>query len=115
MKDNPSNEGIVPDVPQEVASRRLFLQSLGKWSGAAIAAAQELPPAMGQVVVSVATEAFVQGMQTAATLSAVLALGVAGLVLVFLRDAAPPTTEEPVAGEAHGPAPRPTFTAQPEA
>ena len=39
MNDNPSNEGIVPEVNHDVVGRRLFLQSMGKWSGAAIAAA----------------------------------------------------------------------------
>jgi hypothetical protein len=36
---NESNEGSVPEVNQAVADRRQFLQSIGKWSGAAIAAA----------------------------------------------------------------------------
>ena len=39
MNDNPSNEGSVPEKGQDVVSRRLALQSMGKWSGAAIAAA----------------------------------------------------------------------------
>ncbi len=39
MNDNPSNEGIVPEVSHDILGRRLFLQSMGKWSGAAIAAA----------------------------------------------------------------------------
>ena len=39
MNDNPSNEGMVPEVSHDVVDRRLFLQSTGKWSGAAIAAA----------------------------------------------------------------------------
>jgi len=39
MNDNPSNEGIAPEETQDVVGRRLFLQSMGKWSGAAIAAA----------------------------------------------------------------------------
>ena len=39
MNDNPSNEGIVPEEGNDVTGRRLFLQSMGKWSGAAIAAA----------------------------------------------------------------------------
>jgi membrane protein DedA with SNARE-associated domain len=39
MNDNPSNEGIVPEVSHDVVGRRLFLQSMGKWSGAAIGAA----------------------------------------------------------------------------
>jgi hypothetical protein len=38
MSDKSSNEGNVPEAGNEVIGRRLFLQSLGKWSGAAIAA-----------------------------------------------------------------------------
>jgi DHA2 family multidrug resistance protein-like MFS transporter len=86
--------------------------------GAALVAAAALPAALGQVVVTVATDAFVQGMQTAALISAVLALGVAGLVVVFLRDAKPPHAEGPVGASdttTREAAPRPTFTAQPEA
>jgi hypothetical protein len=37
--DKPSNEESVPEVSNEVLGRRLFLQSMGKWSSAAIAAA----------------------------------------------------------------------------
>ena len=39
MNDNPSNEEIVPEAGPDLVARRLFLQSMGKWSGAAIAAA----------------------------------------------------------------------------
>ena len=39
MNDKPSNEPSVPEVSDTVLGRRLFLQSMGKWSGAAIAAA----------------------------------------------------------------------------
>ena len=39
MNDNPSNEGIVPEAGEDLVGRRLFLQSMGKWSGAAITAA----------------------------------------------------------------------------
>jgi hypothetical protein len=39
MNDQAFNEDIVPEVSDDVVGRRLFLQSLGKWSGAAIAAA----------------------------------------------------------------------------
>src|SRR4051812_40993069 len=39
MNDNSSNEGKAAEVSHEVAGRRLFLQSIGKWSGAAIGAA----------------------------------------------------------------------------
>ena len=39
MSDQSSDEGSVSEVSHAVAGRRLFLQSMGKWSGAAIAAA----------------------------------------------------------------------------
>jgi hypothetical protein len=38
MSDKPSNEANLPEVSNQAIGRRLFLQSLGKWSGAAIAA-----------------------------------------------------------------------------
>ncbi len=103
--------GLPADVPAGVA------EAASDTLGAALVAAAELPPALGQAVVDVATAAFVDGMQTAALISAVLALVVAGLVVVFLRDAEPPTAaEEPVSSDgAPTPAPRPTFTPQPEA
>jgi DHA2 family multidrug resistance protein-like MFS transporter len=54
--------------------------------GAAIAAAAQLPTEIGAALVSVARSAFVEGMQVAATISAVVAVGVAILALVALRD-----------------------------
>ena len=39
MSDKPTNEGSVPEGRDDVLGRRMFLQSMGKWSGAAIAAA----------------------------------------------------------------------------
>jgi hypothetical protein len=39
MNDKPSSEPSVPEGSHDVVGRRLFLQSMGKWSGAAIAAA----------------------------------------------------------------------------
>ena len=39
MSDKPSNEANLPEVSNQTIGRRLFLRSLGKWSGAAIAAA----------------------------------------------------------------------------
>jgi len=39
MNDETSNEAIDSDGGRELVGRRLFLQSMGKWSGAAIAAA----------------------------------------------------------------------------
>ena len=39
MNDETSNEAIDSDEGRELVGRRVFLQSMGKWSGAAIAAA----------------------------------------------------------------------------
>jgi hypothetical protein len=39
MNDQPSKEVNLPDADNNASGRRLFLQSLGKWSGAAIVAA----------------------------------------------------------------------------
>ena len=39
MSDLPTNEVSVPEGSNNLGSRRLFLQSMGKWSGAAIVAA----------------------------------------------------------------------------
>jgi hypothetical protein len=39
MNDETSNETTGPEEGRELLARRLFLQSMGKWSGAAIAAA----------------------------------------------------------------------------
>jgi hypothetical protein len=39
MSDQSSNEANVPQAGKQAIDRRLFLRSLGKWSGAAIAAA----------------------------------------------------------------------------
>jgi MFS transporter, DHA2 family, multidrug resistance protein len=54
--------------------------------GAALGVAAELPATIGATVVTVARDAFVQGMQVAAAISAVVAVGVAILTLVALRD-----------------------------
>ncbi len=39
MNNEPSQETTSPDEEKELLGRRLFLQSMGKWSAAAIAAA----------------------------------------------------------------------------
>jgi MFS transporter, DHA2 family, multidrug resistance protein len=58
--------------------------------GAAVGVAQELPGQVGGSLIEVAREAFVQGMQVAAVISVVVAIGVAALALVVLRNV--PTT-----------------------
>jgi DHA2 family multidrug resistance protein-like MFS transporter len=69
------------DIP--VAAAEAAMDTLG----GAIAAATTLPVAQGAVLVEVATAAFLQGMVTAALICAVIAIGVAIMVLVSLRDA----------------------------
>jgi len=54
--------------------------------GGAVAVAGQLPGQLGSAVLDVARDAFVQGMQVAATISAVLALAVAVLAVVMLRN-----------------------------
>jgi DHA2 family multidrug resistance protein-like MFS transporter len=80
----------IPDAVAEAARDTL---------GGAIAAAELLPEALGAIVVQVATASFVQGMQVAAIISAVTAVGVAILVLATLRDARPPAEDPATAGE----------------
>jgi DHA2 family multidrug resistance protein-like MFS transporter len=54
--------------------------------GGAVAVAGQLPGQLGFALLDVARDAFVQGMQVAATISAVLAVGVAILAVVMLRN-----------------------------
>jgi DHA2 family multidrug resistance protein-like MFS transporter len=54
--------------------------------GGAVAVAGQLPGHLGSAVLDVARDAFVQGMQLAATISAVLAVAVAILAVVMLRN-----------------------------
>ena len=57
--------------------------------GAAVGVAQQLPADLGVKVVAVATQAFVQSMVVASTISVVLAIGVAVLSFFMLRDVEP--------------------------
>jgi DHA2 family multidrug resistance protein-like MFS transporter len=86
--------------------------------GAAVGVASQLPVEIGATIVAVAREAFVQGMQVAATISAVVAIGVALLALLALRDIGtgtdgastdeePGTTERGPREREEGPALRP--------
>jgi len=54
--------------------------------GGAVAVAGQLPGQLGAAVLDVARTGFVEGMQVAATISAVLAIGVAILAVVLLRN-----------------------------
>jgi DHA2 family multidrug resistance protein-like MFS transporter len=54
--------------------------------GGAVAVAGQLPAQLGAAVLDVARDAFVHGMQVATTISAVIAVGVAILAVVVLRN-----------------------------
>jgi DHA2 family multidrug resistance protein-like MFS transporter len=54
--------------------------------GGAVAVAGQLPAQLGAAVLETARDAFVQGMQIATTISAVVAVGVAILAVVMLRN-----------------------------
>ena len=91
--------------------------------GAAVGVAGQLSGDIGRAVVAVAQEAFVEGMQVAATISAVLAVAVAILSLLTLRDVRmggsdtdDGEAEAPAeATHAERPSPRTTTTPIPEA
>jgi DHA2 family multidrug resistance protein-like MFS transporter len=57
--------------------------------GAALVAAERLPQALGTVVVEVARDAFVQGMQLSAAIGALVAVSLAVFALVMLRPGDP--------------------------
>jgi DHA2 family multidrug resistance protein-like MFS transporter len=54
--------------------------------GGAVAVAGQLPGQLGAAVLNIARDAFVEGMQVAATISAIIALTVAVLAVVLLRN-----------------------------
>ena len=67
--------------------------------GGAVGVAHDLPAQLGAALLTVAQDAFVNGMQVAAGISVVFAVGVAILALVMLRDI-PSGTEAEAAAEA---------------
>ena len=78
-------DGLPSGIPAEIAA------AARDTLGAAVAAASELPAALGVVVLDVARGAFVGGMQTAAALSAAVAVVVAFLSVTALRNVGAPT------------------------
>jgi DHA2 family multidrug resistance protein-like MFS transporter len=72
--------GLPVGVPAEAAA------AARDTLGGAVAVAQQLPDELGTAVIGVARDAFVQAMQVASTISAVLAVGVAILAVVMLRN-----------------------------
>ena len=71
---------LPPDVPPEAAA--LASDTLGS----AVAVAGELPDQLGAAVLEAAREAFVNGMQLSSAIAAMVAVGLAVLALVVLRD-----------------------------
>jgi DHA2 family multidrug resistance protein-like MFS transporter len=73
-------KGLSNDIP--VAAATAARDTLG----GAVGAAAQLPDGLGTVLLDVARQAFVQGMVVAAAISAVVAVGVAVIALIALRD-----------------------------
>ena len=72
-------EQLPADVPRAAAD------AARDTLGGAVAVAEQLPSELGTVVLEVAREAFVQGMQLSAAIAAVVAAGLALLAFVILR------------------------------
>jgi DHA2 family multidrug resistance protein-like MFS transporter len=73
-------EGLPAGIPLEAA------ETARDTLGGAVAVAQQLPGELGSAIAALARDAFVQGMQVASTISAVMAVGVAILAVVMLRN-----------------------------
>jgi len=80
--------------------------------GGAVGVAARLPGDAGLALLGAAREAFIQGMQLAVTLSAVVAVGIAVLATVLLR--AVPATAQAEAGEQSAPEPVAVTRPEPE-
>jgi len=91
--------GLPGGVPAEAAA------AARDTLGAAVAVAEQLPGELGTAVIDVARDAFVQSMQAAATISAVLAMGVAILAIVMLRNVGSGDEREAAADADGGPDP----------
>jgi DHA2 family multidrug resistance protein-like MFS transporter len=81
-------DGIPVALPPEAA------MSARDTLGAAVTVAQQLPDGLGVVLLQVARDAFVQGMQLTSAIAAVVAMGIAVLAVVMLRHV-PPSSESP--------------------
>jgi len=76
--------GLSADLPAAVPADAALVAR--DTLGGAVAVAGQLPSQLGSAVLDVARDAFVQGMQVAATISAIIAVTVAILAVVLLRD-----------------------------
>jgi DHA2 family multidrug resistance protein-like MFS transporter len=76
--------GVTADLPAAVPADAAAIAR--DTLGGAVAVAGQLPGQVGVAVLDVARGAFVQGMQVAATISAIIAIAVAILAVTFLRN-----------------------------
>jgi len=102
-------DALPAGVPAQAAAARDTL-------GGAVAVAAQLPADAGAALLAASREAFTTGLQVTAGISAVVAVGIAVLATVMLRDV-PSTSEAALAeppGRASEPEPAPRRAAQPE-
>ena len=100
-------DGLPAGVPAEAAM--IARDTLG----GAVGVAGQLPDQLGTTVLEVAREAFVQGMQVAAGISAVMAIAVAVIALVVLRNMTA-GAEPDAGGDAEKDRPNDSGTGRPE-
>ena len=84
------------DVPVEAAA------SARDTLGAAMGAAEQLPDGMGEALVAVARDAFIQGMRVSSAIATAVAIGVALLAVVMLRNVPSGSEREAAARDVDG-------------
>ena len=101
---------LADHLPAEVPSQAAAIAR--ETLGGAVDAAARLPEDVGAALLAAVREAFVQGLQLTAGLSAAIAVGTAVLATVLLRDV--PASSQATPGEPPATAPQPAAAAQPE-
>jgi DHA2 family multidrug resistance protein-like MFS transporter len=101
---------LADHLPAEVPSQAAAIAR--ETLGGAVGVVARLPEDVGAGLLAVAREAFVQGLQLTAGLSAAVAVGFAVLATVLLRDV--PARSQAAPGEPPAAAPQPAPVAQPE-
>jgi MFS transporter, DHA2 family, multidrug resistance protein len=101
---------LADHLPAEVPSQAAAIAR--ETLGGAVGVAARLPEDVGAALVAAAREAFIQGLQLTAGLSAAVAVGIAVLATVLLRGV--PANSQAAPGEPPAAAPQPAAVAQPE-
>jgi len=101
---------LADHLPAEVPSQAAAIAR--ETLGGAVDVAARLPEDVGAELLAAVREAFVQGLQLTAGLSAAIAVGTAVLATVLLRGV--PASSEAAPGEPPATAPQPAAAAQPE-